>query len=129
MSLTKYYIILTYRLILPAPDHFWTGTRSHIGKDETILNEFEDTLKCDLHPMSCTQPYFSFSSSFVREAAAATTVSHRHPPSSSFVCFTVSDLHHRRQSSSRHGQLLKSEKEPSSKKSRYSVMPTGYFYP
>jgi len=79
-----------------------TGTQSHIGKVQSTLNEYENTLKCDRHPMSCTQPYSSSSScSFVLEAAAAATLSHRHPPSSSLVCFTISELH-RRQSSRRH---------------------------
>jgi len=75
----------------------------------------------------------------VLEAATAATLSHRHPPSSLLVSFTISELHHRWQSSSRHRQLLKSENKPSSEKGTLSCLPDifihnlllhfGYFYP
>ena len=108
----------------PCTISFLTGTQLYIGKVQSTLNEYENILKCDRHSISCTQPYSSSSCSFVPEAAAAASsqAEQQHPPLSPLVSCTISKLHHRRQSSSRHRQLLKLEKEPSSEKGTLSCL-------
>ena len=62
-----------------------------LKKVQSILNEYENILKCDRHPISCIQPYSSSSYLFVLEAApsATTVIHHRLPwfpsPSMSFI--------------------------------------------